>query len=149
MDMNKTTTDFVAAILAQEGVPFAIQGRNAFNVLDCVGVVAVPAAMVGVVLEPIEPYRLNCDYSGRLYAYFQRNFDVVPLDAFKIGDVLLFWLAKPSKPRHIGTVLPGTNQGAAFNFMHTSESAGKVVQNALSVRWISHIHSAWRLRGLD
>jgi len=149
MTANKTTQAFIDAVQSQIGTPFVLQGRSGFNVLDCVGAISVPAAMVGVVLEPVAPYTLNCDYSERLIEYLARNMDAVPLDEIRAGDVLAFWLSKPRKPRHLGTVVPGTGAGSALDFVHTSEAAGRVVQNTLNPQWQSHIHTAWRLRGIN
>jgi len=145
-NFKPTAANFARAARSQIGVPFAPQGRSAFNLLDCVGLPVVSAAIIGVELEFVSDYSFGSDYSGMLGEYLAANGREVSMSEMQEGDVVAFWLTKPNKPRHLAVLSSGAH---GFDMIHTSESSRRVVQHELDAKWQRHIHSVWRFYGID
>jgi len=128
--------NLVDAARAYLGVPFRHQGRNKLG-LDCVGLVVVALADIGIVVEDEIGYSLN-PHKGRLESGINRNsfLKEVPVDQIAAGDVLL--IAYKHVPQHVAIK---TTTG----IIHSTSQLGKVVEHGFSPLF-GKIVSAYRIR---
>jgi murein DD-endopeptidase / murein LD-carboxypeptidase len=144
-----TKERFLTAVAAQRGVPFALQGRTPFVALDCVGIVVCCAEIAGLHPHYISNYSLNSDYSQTLHDLMEMNCQrISSVNEMEAGDIILFWLSNPTRPRHMGVLTHGEPGISAFNFVHTSINVKRVVENSLNPAWRDRIHSVWRFEEL-
>tara|TARA_B100000678_G_scaffold258705_2_gene238484 strand:+ start:709 stop:1149 length:441 start_codon:yes stop_codon:yes gene_type:complete len=116
------------------GTPFRLQGRDCAHGLDCIGLVLVSLARIGVEL------RLPADYRPR-----RRRF-AIPVDALRnaglqrvagphmAGDILL--LRTSPAQIHLAIMRDATS------IIHAHAGLGRVVAGPLDTAW--PIISAWR-----
>ncbi len=124
----------VAAARACVGTRFRAQGRRPGLGLDCVGVVLVAAAAVGIVPAILPAYRLggDCpDVEAILAAHGCEGVaSALP------GDVIVF--APSDRQRHFGVVTP-------VGHVHAHAGLDRVVEGPVDGDWT--IIGRWRLPG--
>lgn len=123
------------------GTPFVHQGRLPHHGLDCIGLITVPAFNLGMEMEDYVRYSRQPN-PRFLLDYISRSFD--PIDAADMlpGDIMLFWMHKPTIPGHSGMLLEGGRM------IHTYQNVGRVVEHNYDEHWRTHTHSTWRYKSL-
>jgi cell wall-associated NlpC family hydrolase len=126
----------ISAARACIGTPFRPQGRTPLLGLDCVGLVLVAAAAVG--LRPqIPPYRLGGDHEMLAEQAILAN-GCRALDEALPGDIVL--LAPHLRLRHFGILSP-------VGLLHAHAGLGRVVEAPVDAAW--QRVGAWRLPGME
>lgn len=79
---------------------------------------------------------------GRLVGSISKHLRHVPVEQMRVGDLLLFRTFKD--PQHVGllTNYPGGDLG----MVHCNSSAGKVVEQPLSMTWIRMLTHVYRFK---
>lgn len=79
---------------------------------------------------------------GRLVGSISKHLRHVPVEQMRVGDLLLFRTFKD--PQHVGllTKYPGGDLG----MVHCNSSAGKVVEQPLSMTWIRMLTHVYRFK---
>ncbi len=126
----------VAAARMCIGTAFRPQGRVAGLGLDCVGLVLVAAAAVGV--RPVVPaYRLGGDHVALAEALLvAAGCRAVP--TAHAGDIAL--LAPQARLRHLGIRVAG-------GLVHAHAGVARVIEGPVDPAW--QWLGAWRLPGVD
>jgi len=127
------------------GTPFVHQGRAPGAGMDCIGLLVLTARDVSIPIEDHAGYTRRPD-PVVFIEHLKKNLRRIPRASARIGDVLVFWIQKPSKPQHLAIK---TDVG----MIHTYAGAGKraalnhVVESSLDRMWAHRLHSAWRFKG--
>ena len=148
--MTTLLGDRIAAYALAElvGTPYVHKGRKPGQQggIDCFGVLIAAALRFDLKHEDFLDYDRDVDGSlieERLRVYCD---EIDPQDA-QDGDVLLFWIDKPSNPQHFGIVCR-----RGLEFVHARErAAGPSLVKPISIDgadgyWRKRIASAWRYR---
>lgn len=122
------------------GTPFHHEGRLVGVGIDCVGLLVHVARRLNVSHVDVPHYpRLAVDASlEEILALSLERID--PAEA-RHGDVLCFWLRKPTLPQHVAFRTP-------VGMLHTYAKVGRVVEHEFSANWPKHVSTAWRYPGV-
>ncbi len=143
-----TTNKILRTVIDLKGTPFVAQGRSRRG-LDCVGllVVAIREA-AGVKVKSREDYSLaGEDYSESLCTLLSLIANKLPKHtACQPADVFLFASNAGGQAKHLGVLTSVGEKLEDYMFAHTTSKTGKVVEHQLDGRWMTLIHSRWRLK---
>ena len=79
---------------------------------------------------------------GRLVRSIQQHLRRVPIERMRVGDVLLFKTFRD--PQHVGLLSQYPSGG--LGLIHCNSSAGKVVEQPLSMVWIKMLTHVYRFK---
>lgn len=133
----------VYAARAMIGVPFVHAGRSVHGV-DCIGLLVVAAAAVGVCVYDNRSYSRTVD-ADYMVSELSKACDPVPFPAALPGDVLLFRVG--TSVQHMALVTESGPDGPV-RIVHCYQTAGRVVEHALDRHWERRLAGAYRLRGV-
>lgn len=149
-----TRSALVAEAMTLRNAPFHHQGRVTDGI-DCIGVIAVPAAKLGhaealaFLRDPV------CRGYGRqpapkpMLAALARYVDEIPIDEARLADFL--WMRFDAEPQHFALIVavnPPDNARYAVMILHASAAVGKVVEHGLDATWHERVQRAYRYRGI-
>lgn len=80
--------------------------------------------------------------SGRLVKSIQQHLQRVPIERMQVGDVLLFKTFRD--PQHVGLLSDYPSGGVGL--IHCNSSAGKVVEQPLSMAWVKMLAHVYRFK---
>lgn len=137
-----TLEDLYQEARSHLGTEFKHQGRLVGVGLDCLGLLVVTAAGLGLPLEDTttyprvpDPVKLRSELDRQMLA--DETIEVLP------GRVGLFWIARPSQATHVGILLPGER------IIHAYADAKKVVETQLGEYWLSRLVRTYRIPGVE
>jgi cell wall-associated NlpC family hydrolase len=83
---------------------------------------------------------------GRLVGSISKHLREVPIERMRVGDVLLFRTFKD--PQHVGLLsdYPGGGHQKQWGLIHCNSSAGKVVEQPLSMTWVRMLTHVYRFK---
>ncbi|MEM8664339.1 MAG: NlpC/P60 family protein, partial [Pseudomonadota bacterium] len=135
----------VAAARGWIGTPYHHQASCRGAGCDCIGLVrGVWREMLGPEPERMPAYTPDwAEARGRetLLEGAARHFLPVALDAVQPGDILLFRWKSGTPAKHVGI-------SAGPTFIHAYDSAGAVVEGALSAVWKRKLAAAFSFPGV-
>lgn len=79
---------------------------------------------------------------GRLVGSISKHLREVPIDKMRVGDLLLFRTFKD--PQHVGLLTEYPSGGPGL--IHCNSSAGKVVEQPLSMTWVRMLTHVYRFK---
>ena len=119
------------------GTPFMHQGRVPGTGLDCAGIIWCAHRMAGIKIPDTRAYPIPCRPGQILKLLGNAGFVEVDLDDLKPGDVLVFWISRPDRPRHMALFLGGYE-------MMSTDAGQKASVRPLTSALRDRIHSAHR-----
>lgn len=133
------------------GTPFAHQGRQKGQRVDCLGLVIETCREAGVL--PALGLAPTWDYGG--YARVPEQYGLVrhldtyllavPVGQMRVGDVAVFHTAS-GLPAHLGFVADGAQP---YSLIHAygarTDRLARVLEHRLGPGWLRHLHSVYRL----
>lgn len=135
-----TGDEIVAAAREYLGTPFRHQGRVRGSGVDCVGLLVGVAQQLGIAVADRTNYN-GIREPGEITAALEDNCREVPIHDAQPGDVVVFWLRRPSGPDEHVAIL--TDHGI-IHARQRRGGGGRVVETGLSDNWRKRIMSAWR-----
>ena len=115
------------------GTPFHHQGRAKGYGVDCVGLVVCVARDAGYTVRDITAYGRDPDGASLVGAVAEQ---LERVDHPEPGDVLMFWVARPGLPQHVGI--------CAGKTMIHAPIGRRVCEHRLTRAMLDKLHSAWR-----
>lgn len=79
---------------------------------------------------------------GRLVSAIQQHLRRMPVERMRVGDVLLFKTFRD--PQHVGLLSDYPSGGVGL--IHCNSSAGKVVEQPLSMAWVKMLTHVYRFK---
>jgi len=125
------------------GTPFQHQARLPGVGLDCIGAVICAAREIGIKLTDRRAYGRSPN-PNHLLPDIMKNAIEVPFEERQLGDVPLFYFARPHLPQHVGVLSEDDIPGRGL--IHAYSKAKRVVETDFSGQWLETVHSIWRLR---
>ncbi len=117
--------------------------------VDCLGLVIGVIDELGMQDGEGNPlvYADEFNYSmypeqGRLVRSISNHLRQVPVEQMRVGDLLLFRTFKD--PQHVGLLTDYPGGGAGL--IHCNSSAGKVVEQPLSMTWVRMLTHVYRFK---
>lgn len=133
----------IEAVLRWLHTPWVHQGRDRTG-LDCIGLLTVLSDELDVPVLDSKDYARWPD-GVELMRWLRKTpaiTEVIPMSAYREGDLVVFWIRRPGYPQHTGIV---GQRGRTL--IHTHSGAGKVVQEPFSKFWIKRIAGTFRITG--
>ena len=134
-----TRQDIVDAARTCLGTPFRHCGRDKVLGLDCIGLLVSVCKDLSIPHKDVLNYSrvpdgstLTLNISSQLSSCSDPS----------TGDVLVFWTARPSLPRHVAIIATPTR------IIHTWSDVGKVVEHELDEDWQRRICGSYRFPGI-
>jgi cell wall-associated NlpC family hydrolase len=130
--------DIVLAARQYLGCPFHWQGRSKAYGVDCAGLVFGVMAALGLPYEDDPTY--DRQYPPKIFDILDKSLhreSNPPRD----GDVVLFWIGKPDRPKHLGIK-------SDVGLIHTNTTVRKVVETSMPQKWNDRIFRVYRMPGL-
>lgn len=115
------------------GTPFHHQQRAKGIGVDCVGLVVCAAREAGYVVRDITNYPRDPD-GASLVRIVSEQLERVTVP--ELGDVLMFWVARPGVPQHVGIY-------AGLTMVH-APIGRRVSEHRLTPALLAKLHSVWR-----
>lgn len=139
-----TREQIVAAARGYLNTPYHHQGRvkGITGGVDCIGLLVGAATDAGIKLEDFAEYSRFPDGVTLVRELRSANFTEIPSEEALPGDVLVFWITKPSKPCHVA-ILSGGGR-----VIHTWATSDAVVEHNLNSNWSARISHAFRFPGV-
>lgn len=131
-------SQFLAAVMATMGTPFAHRGRLVGVGLDCAGMILASLADCGLAKAEPRPYG---PYPGSVLADLADHFVRVDEGLRRAGDVVaILW---DQEPRHLAVIKEVCSDGADV-IVHALARVGCVASHHLRSPFVAHSH--WCLR---
>lgn len=139
MNVEDTARSFV-------GTPFRHQGRIPGVGLDCVGVVAKTAHLLGISDYDWTNYQRRASWAGEFESHFSRNMDRVRVPDIRAGHVAIF--RQEGFPCHCGVI--GSRSGRGLSLIHAYLPRRAVVEEDFIGEWTAgdRIMAAFAYRGV-
>lgn len=142
----------IAAARAQIGVPWVHQQALAGVAVDCLGLIAVAAALCGsaegqrFIDEPRFRNYGPQPLPAQLLAGCDELMDAIPTAAALPGDVYVMRFRE--EPQHFGFLAASELDGVTPTLIHTWAARGRVVEHGIDKAWRRRIVLAYRIRGV-
>jgi len=118
--------------------------------VDCLGLIIGVVAELGLQDGDDNPLSQADEFNysmyperGRLVRSISKHLKQVPIEKMAVGDVLLFKTF--NDPQHVGLLSRYPNSGE-LGLIHCNSSAGKVVEQPLSLTWIKMLTHVYRFK---
>lgn len=131
--------DIIRVARSCVGTPFVHKGRAKSIGLDCVGLIQVVCTELNLVDYEWFDYR-PMPRPGQVVEHFDKCF--IRVDKYEPGDILVFWIRKPTLVMHSGIL---SDRG----LIHAYGDVQKVVEHSFSEPWPSQVHCAYKFPGVD
>lgn len=159
--MKATREQIVEIARSWKGTSYLHQGNIKNLGADCEGFVEGVFREAGFleVEEIVHNWRRREDGSLML-SLLNQNLDFVegsaprePIDMSLAlpGDILAFCdpaLREPDVPRHLG-IYTGARADNVHYVIHMGDETHGVLEHRMDRRWLSRVHSIWRVRGIE
>lgn len=139
-----TGQDVVDAAREMKGTPFHHQGRSPGLGIDCIGLLVAVAKSLGIEHQDSTQYGRDPSPAELRAGLENSGLVEVATEDARVGDVLVFWIRRADKPKHVGILTGYLKAG----LIHTYADVGSVVEHVLDDFWRKRICGAWRYPGV-
>ena len=133
-----TRADILRVARGYIGTPYHHQGRAPGAGMDCAGILVALARELGLYFPDRGGYTRQAD-GVTLQAEIEAR--CVPVETAEPGDVMLFWIKRPSKPCHVALATD-------IGMLHAYANCEKVVETCMDEWWQQRLIQAYRFRGV-
>lgn len=139
--------DIAAVARAMIATPCRHQGRKPGldGGLDCGGLPVCIMREMGMAVEDRTDYRFG-DFR-MLEEMLDRQLDRVA--TVRQGTVMLFWLARQNKPRHLAVCTTAATETAPALMIHADLRIGRVVEHTMDAFWVSRLIRGYDFHGVE
>lgn len=134
--------DIVVEARKYIGTPFQHQGRLVRAGVDCIGMLAGVAKVLGLTSYDVPSYSRYPE-GDDLISELDKALERIPVEEAREGDVLVFWFSKFTRiPQHLALK-------TSVGMLHTHQGIGRVVEHGLTKKWLRRLCRAYRFPGVE